>query len=179
MSGKEKLKNAVLEQRRDGFKVTGIAIQYAAVCKRELWFYLHGVDINRDNTHVVTGSNVDETFYKNAETYILDSMIAPDILEDGRVIEVKPASNKTDGPEMQLSYYLWYFREFYDMNRVGVLAYPTERKREEVILTKERITKVENLIEIVYDMYSTEHPPKFTEKPVCESCAYQDFCQIE
>lgn len=179
MCGIDKLKDAVLEQRKDGFKVTGIAIQYAVICERELWFYLHGVDIDRDNSHIATGSSVDEHFYTDAETYVLDSMIAPDILEDGRIVEVKPTSNKTNGPKMQLSYYLWYLQEFYDLEKTGVLAYPTERKREEVILTEERANTVEELIDTVYEMYTASSPPEFEEKPVCGSCAYRDFCQVE
>lgn len=162
------------------FKVTGISIQYATICKRELWFYLHGVDINRENPHISTGSDVDSRFYNDADTRIIDSMIAPDILEDGRIVEVKPSSTeKSNASENQLLYYLWYLKHFYGIDRTGVLAYPTERKRDSIRLTQEKEERIKKLIEVVYEMYSAEEPPKFNPKEVCNSCAYKDFCQVK
>jgi CRISPR-associated exonuclease Cas4 len=177
--GVKELERAVNSEEKTDFKVTGISIQYASVCKRELWFYLHGVDINRDNPHIATGSDVDSRFYQDAESQVIDSMIAPDILEDGRIIEVKPSSTNSCSSENQLLYYMWYLSRFYDIKRSGVLAYPTERKRESVELTDQKITKIKELIQTVYEMYQSDEPPEFEEKPVCESCAYKEFCQIE
>lgn len=178
--GIRELENAVSNETQTDFKVTGISIQYASICNRELWFYLHGVDINRDNPHIATGSDVDSRFYKDAESRVIDSMIAPDILEDGRIVEVKPSSSNTSSAaENQLLYYMWYLEKFYNISREGVLAYPTERKREEVYMNESRRTRIENLIQVVYDMYCADTPPEFEEKPVCESCAYRDFCQVQ
>lgn len=166
------------ESSSNGFKVTGQAIQYATVCMRELWLYLHGVNINKDNPHIATGTVVDNSYYTDSDTIIIDSMIAPDIMENGSIIEVKPSSGFGSGPEMQLSYYLWYLNEFYQDTRTGVLAYPTERKREIIQLTENRTRKVEKLIEDVYQMYIATTPPSFEEKDFCDSCAYKDVCQI-
>lgn len=177
--GIQELEKAVSEPGRTEFKVTGISIQYATVCKRELWFYLHGVDINRDNPHIATGSDVDSRFYSDSESRIIDSMIAPDMLDDGRIVEVKPSSDNPESARNQLLFYLWYLEKFYDMETSGVLAYPTERKREEVILSEQNIEKVESLIQTVYNVFYMDSPPEFEKKPVCESCAYRDFCQVK
>jgi len=176
--GVEKLKESIRGQTPLDFQVSGISIQYAVVCKRELWFYLHGVDINRDNPHIATGSAVDSQFYKDAQTEVIHGMIAPDILEDGRIVEVKPSSNKTDGPKMQLLYYIWFFKEIFGEEKEGVLAYPQERKREPVSLTKDNEEDVKNLIDTIWEIYSQKSPPPFEQKPVCSSCAYKDFCQV-
>lgn len=179
MNGVEMLKKSVEGSSITDFKVSGIAVQYATICERELWFYLHGVDINRDNAHISTGTSVDNTYYEGKKNdFVLDSMISPDMLEDGRIVEIKPSSGKTDGPKMQLLYYLWYLDEFYNIQREGVLAYPTERKRENVKLTDKNKNKIEEIINRIYKVYNMKEPPEFVEKPICSSCAYKDFCQV-
>lgn len=177
--GVKELEKSISKSSYSDFKVTGISIQYATVCKRELWFYIHGVDIDRSNTHIATGASVDNRFYKNSESFIFDSMIAPDILENGKIIEVKPSSSNSSAPKNQLLYYLWYLDKFYNDKREGVLAYPTERKRTQIELTEENKKKIEGLILSVYNMYQSESPPKFKKKPVCDSCAYKDICQVK
>jgi len=105
-------------------------------------------------------------------------MISLDLLQDGRVVEVKPSSSLTEPARMQLSYYLWYLDRVLGVEREGVLAHPTERKREEVTLTAERCEKVESAINGIHEIVTADSPLEATEKPYCESCAYHDFCWV-
>ena len=113
--------------------------QYYAVCKRELWFYLQDVDIDKENEHIHRGTRVDETAFAERRESVHLGMIVPDLLENGRVAEIKPSS---DGPgagrELQLYYYLWYFKHILGTEREGVLIYPTENKRETVTMRIDR-----------------------------------------
>lgn len=178
MEGVSHLDKSVQEESTNGFKVTGISIQYSEVCKRELWFYLNGVDIDRENKYVSVGSSVDEQSYKKeSETIIIDNMIAPDFLQNGKIVEVKPTSGNS-AAKSQLLYYLWFLDRYYDVQKDGVLAYPTERKRETVTLDESNREKVVQLIETVWEVFNMDSPPEYNEKPVCSSCAYRDFCVI-
>jgi len=103
-------------------------------------------------------------------------MISLDLLDDGRVVEVKPSSTLTEPARMQLSYYLWYLDRIAGIEKDGVLAHPRERKREPVELTDERATKVEEAIRGIHEIVSQASPPPAEEKPFCDSCAYHDFC---
>lgn len=159
------------------FRVTGVMMQYYFVCERELWFESRNLEIDRENVNVVRGTRVDDSAYGGrSEENLRLGMVSLDLLEDGRVVEVKPSSSLTEPARMQLSYYLWYLDRAVDVEREGVLAHPTERKRESVTLTEDRTAKVEDAIRGIHDVVSSPSPPAAAEKPYCESCAFHDLC---
>lgn len=171
------LRSARNEAVEDSFHVTGVMMQYYEVCKRELWFASRHLEIDRDNTAVVRGTKVDESAYEDKRRNIsIDGTIAIDVLEDGRVMEVKPSSSLVGPAKLQLLYYLWYLDRVVGVTRDGVLAHPTERTRESVELTDENVEWVEDAIRGVHDVVTSDSPPPAEEKPFCESCAYHDFC---
>jgi len=51
----------------------------------------------------------------------------------------------------------------------GVLAHPTERRREDVSLDDDRCDKVESAIRGIHAIVTADSPPEATEKPYCES----------
>lgn len=161
----------------DPFRVTGVMMQYYHVCKRELWFASRNLEIDRENPNVVRGTRVDETAYADRGRQNLRlGMVSLDLLEDGRVVEVKPSSSLTEPARMQLAYYLWYLDRVAGVEREGVLAHPTERRRESVELTPELAAEVEDAIRGIHSIVTRESPPPAEEKPFCDSCAYHDIC---
>jgi CRISPR-associated exonuclease Cas4 len=158
------------------FRVTGVMMQYYYVCERELWFASRHLEIDRENPNVVRGTRVDDTAYIDERENLSLGMISLDLLQDGRVVEVKPSSSLEEPARMQLSYYLWYLDEVAGVSRSGVLAHPTERRRETVELTEERAEKVESAIRSIHDIVTRDTPPEAVEKPYCSACAYHDFC---
>ncbi|ELZ93662.1 CRISPR-associated Cas4 family protein [Haloferax mucosum ATCC BAA-1512] len=171
------LQTARDETRDDSFRVTGVMMQYYVVCKRELWFHSRHIEIDRGNEAIVRGTHVDETAYSEKRRHVsIDSTIAIDVLDDGRVLEVKPSSSLVEPAKLQLLYYLWYLKHVVGVEKSGVLAHPTERKREDVELTSAAEQRVEDAIRGVYEIITTESPPPAVQKPVCGSCAYHDFC---
>jgi len=161
----------------DEFRVTGVMMQYYVVCERELWFHSRHVEIDRENAAIVRGTHVDDTAYAEKRRNVsIDGTIAIDVLDDGRVVEVKPSSAVVEPAKLQLLYYLWYLDRVVGVEKDGVLAHPTERKREPVQLDSEAAERVESAIRGVYDVVTRDAPPAAEEKPVCDSCAYHDFC---
>lgn len=171
------LETARDEASSETFRVTGVMMQYYEVCERELWFLSRNLEIDRDNPAIVRGSHVDETSYADSRReFSIEGMISIDVLDDGRVMEVKPSSTLVEPARLQLLYYLWYLERVVGVEKDGVLAHPTERRREAVELTPETRQRVENAIRGIYDVVNSESPPPAEEKPFCESCAYHDFC---
>lgn len=157
--------------------VTGLMMQYLHVCERELWFASRGLDIDRDAPNIRKGTRIDETSYRDKrDSFLVNGRIAIDLLEDGRVMEVKASSTLETPARMQLLYYLWYLDEVCDIEREGVLAYPAERKRETVELTSERKDSIEDSLRRIFEVVEADSPPPLEKKPVCESCLYQDIC---
>ena len=161
----------------ESFRVTGVMMQYYAVCERELWFFSRDIEIDRENPNIVRGTHIDETSYNEKRRNIsIHGTISIDVLEGGRILEVKPSSSLVEPARLQLLYYLWYLKRVTGVEKSGVLAHPTERSRETVELTEDAITKVENAIRNIYHIVNRESPPSAERKPFCESCAYYDFC---
>jgi CRISPR-associated exonuclease Cas4 len=164
-------------ERDPEVSVTGLMMQYLHVCERELWFASRGLDIDRGAPNIRRGTRIDETSYRDKrESFQINGRIAIDVLDDGRVMEVKASSKLEEPARMQLLYYLWYLDEICDVQRDGVLAYPAERKRESVELTPETRTAVESALQRIFEVVRADTPPPLEKKPVCESCLYQDIC---
>jgi CRISPR-associated exonuclease Cas4 len=171
------LRSARDEAVHDEFRVTGVMMQYYEVCERELWFLSRNIEIDRANPAVVRGTHVDDSAYEEKRRdFSIDGTISLDVLDDGRVLEVKPSSSLVEPARLQLLYYLWYLDRVVGVEKSGVLAHPTERERESVELTDENAARVEDAIRGVHEVVSRESPPPAEEKPFCESCAYYDFC---
>lgn len=171
------LRNARDGASSGGFRVTGVMMQYYFVCERELWFLSRNVEIDRDNPNIVRGTRVDEESYERKKSnFHVDGNVAIDVLDNGKVVEVKPSSKLEEPARMQLLYYLWYLKKVAGVEREGVLAHPTEKEREEVKLTEENEEKVEEAIRDIHEVVNSETPPPAEEKPFCDSCAYYDFC---
>lgn len=159
------------------FRVTGVMMQYLEICERELWFESRDIEIDRENPSVVRGTSVDERSYsENRRQLSINGTIVVDVLSNGDIMEVKPSSKITEGARLQLLYYLWYLKHVAGDEREGVLAHPTERKRERVVLDPENETRVEEAIDRIYRIVDRDSPPPAEEKPYCDSCAYHDFC---
>lgn len=160
-------------------RITGLMIQYYHVCQRELWFMHRGIDIDRSSVNIVRGTRVDEESYDGRrKSILLNQRIAIDMLESGDVVEIKVSSSLDTPPRMQLLYYLWYLDRVLDIEREGVLAFPTERSRERVTLTDDTRRAVEAAIFGIIDVVSSDTPPKLEKKPYCDSCQYQDLCWV-
>jgi CRISPR-associated exonuclease Cas4 len=138
---------------------------------------LKGVTANQKDPGIVRGNKVDEnTYSEESETQLIDGVIAPDILSDGRIKEVKPSSSSKYGAKMQLLFYLFYFEYFKSEKRKGVLLFPKERKRVEVELDEKNKEELFSLIERAYSLWNSGTPPELEKKDICSACAYQDFC---
>ncbi|PSQ27979.1 CRISPR-associated protein Cas4, partial [Halobacteriales archaeon QS_9_68_17] len=90
--------------------------------------------------------------------------------------EVKPSSSMTEPARLQLLFYLWYLDRVTGVEKTGVLAHPTEKRRETTELTPETSAEVESAIRGIREVVTADSPPPAEEKSVCDSCAYHDFC---
>jgi len=158
-------------------RITGLMVQYYHACRRELWFMSRDIDIDRETTNIQRGTHVDETSYQDSrKSFQIDGRIQLDVLDSGDIMEVKVSSALEKPARMQLLFYLWYLREIHDIDKDGVLAYPTERKRERVELNSETTAQVEETVEGILDTVAADTPPTLEKKSYCDSCLYQDIC---
>lgn len=65
---------------------------------------------------------------------------------------------------MQLLFYLWFLRELYDIEKVCVIAYPTERTRESITLDSGTTDDVERTLAGIIDFVYQKRPPELEKK---------------
>ena len=79
--------------------------------------------------------------------------------------------------EYQLYFYLYSLR-LLKSNIKGILVYPKERKREEILLNEKIIKEMDEIIEGILDISNLEKPPVAENKPFCKNCSFFELCMV-
>lgn len=86
-------------------KVSGVMVQYYVLCKRELWFYIHQINMNYNNEDISIGKTIHENSYKRKKKELRVDNIVFDFVEDNEeltIFEVKKSSKVTLGAKYQI-----------------------------------------------------------------------------
>jgi CRISPR-associated exonuclease Cas4 len=97
---------------------TGTQVNYFAVCKRKLWLFSRGVEMERENENVQLGKLVGEQSYSRAQKEVaIDDRVVFDWVEskvgaDGVLTlhEVKKSRAIESAHRLQMLYYIFYLR---------------------------------------------------------------------
>lgn len=159
-------------------RVTGVMIQYYIACKRELWLFSKQINMNYDNEDILIGRLIHEKSYSRKNKSINFGEIAIDFINNKNltVFEIKKSSKLEEPVRYQLYYYLWYIKKFTGRDVKGVILYPTEKKREEVKLTRKIEEEIEEIVENIKKILKKENPPPVIFRPYCRRCSYYEFC---
>ncbi len=161
-------------------EVTGVMVQYYKVCKRELWFYINQINMNYDNDDIDIGRLIHENSYKREKKEIRLDNIVFDFVKNKDILtvyEIKKSSKLTIGGHYQLYYYLWTLKNA-DIDAVGELVYPKEKKKEKIELTEEIEEEISEIINGIQEISQCTTPPKSEFKPYCRKCTYYELCMV-
>jgi len=161
-------------------EITGVMVQYYQTCKRELWFYIHQINMNYDNDDIDIGKLIHNSSYKREKKEIRQGNMVFDFVQDKdklRIFEIKKSSKLIVGAEYQLCFYLYNLYKA-NIKAEGILVYPKEKKREKIYLTNNKIQEIENIIEGIKEISSKNTPPKQINKPYCKRCSFYELCKI-
>jgi CRISPR-associated exonuclease Cas4 len=142
--------------------LTGTHINYYFVCKRKLWLFAHGVQMEQTSDTVLLGKLIDESSYERKDKSIdIDGSIVIDWIDlpaggqagekNGVLHEVKKLDSMEDAHKWQVLYYLWYLKQKGVTGVKGEIDYPKLRQKVEVTLTPNSETK---LLEVMKDAES-------------------------
>lgn len=122
-------------------EITGIMVYYYFVCKRKLWYFCHGIQMEADNENVQLGKLLDASSYSRDSKHVLiDNMINIDFIRDkNEVHEVKKSKAIEDAGIWQLKYYLYYLKNKGVNDVTGSIDYPLLKKKIHVELSEEDI----------------------------------------
>ena len=161
--------------------LSGTHFNYYLVCKRKLWLFANGINMEHTSDLVFEGKLIHEDSYPQRsgkyEEIEMDG-IKVDFYDPKRKVihEIKKSNKVEVAHEWQLKYYIYVFERNGIENVTGVLEYPTLRKTQKLILSdvdREHIKKMETeILRIISDI---DCPP-FQKKGICRNCSYYDFC---
>ena len=161
-------------------QISGTMFYYYFVCKRKLWFFSNGIQLEEDNEDVILGKLIDENSYsKELKHILIDNTVNIDFIKDWKILhEVKKQKSIEEAGIWQLKYYL-YFLKIRGINiEKGILDYPKLKKREEVFLSENDEKKIKEILSEIEKITVMEKPPELEKLKICKKCAYFEYCYI-
>ena len=160
--------------------ITGVMIYYYFICQRKLWYFANEINMEQNSELVSIGKTIDETSYKREKKSILiDNTINIDFIKDGAVLhEVKKTKAIEEAGIWQLKYYMYYLKQKGVETLEAKIDYPLLRQTKEIVLEKEDVEIIENVIKNIQEIVTKENPPEVRNEKICKKCSYYDLCYV-
>lgn len=163
----------------DDININGTLVWYYYICKREVWLMSRKITGDQDNQFMDIGRFIHEQSYTRDKKEVSIGNIKVDVIKkrNGNVLigEMKKSSKFKQSARMQLAYYLYKLKG-YGVNGEGILMFPKEKKRIEVVLDNELIQEIVDMEEEILKIIHKENPVKPIKINYCKNCAYNEFC---
>ncbi len=160
-------------------RVGGTLVWYAAICPRQVWLMARGVEPDRRDELLRLGRLNDRETYVRDRHGIAFGDNRFDILreEEGTLVvaEVKKSSRSLAAARLQLGHYL-YELEKQGQQAKGLLLFPRERRREEVVLDDGLRRDLDHIYDRIAAIAEAHVPPCLVRCTYCRSCAYAEWC---
>jgi CRISPR-associated exonuclease Cas4 len=165
-------------------RITGTHFNYYFLCKRKLWLFANGINMEHTSDLVYEGKLIHETSYpQRSERYEeleIDGVKIDYYDTKNKVIhEIKKSDKVEIAHEWQLKYYIHVLERNGIEGVSGILEYPALRKTDKVYLSN---IDRERIVEIVADIEKINEndtcPPVINSK-ICKNCSYYDFCYVD
>lgn len=150
-------------------QITGTHFNYYQVCKRKLWLFANGINMEQVSDLVFEGKLIHEDSYPqrsaNYEEIELDG-IKVDYYDAKRKVihEIKKSNKVEDAHEWQLKYYIYVFEQNGIEEVTGILEYPILRKTKDVILSGIDRKQIVEIIADIQNIISNDICPSLQKK---------------
>src|SRR5215210_5815070 len=156
---------------------TGLEVNYYFICRKKLWWFHHGIQMEQESDRVKMGRLVHEKSYERKKKEIsIDGRIVLDWQADGIIHEVKLTDKMEEAHEFQLLYYIYYLRQKGVEGLTGQIDYPKLRQTKEIELTEEKEAELEKALQEMEQIISMTAPPDVEFMKICRSCSYAELC---
>lgn len=160
--------------------ITGTHFNYYLVCRRKLWLFANGINMEHTSDLVYEGKIIHESSYaQRAERYKELELggIKIDYYDSKNKIihEIKKSRKEHDSHVWQLKYYIYVLEQAGVRGVSGILEYPKERKTEEIFLSEPDMARIEEIEKEIPKIIEGNCPASIDDRK-CKKCSYQDFC---
>ena len=169
--------------------ITATHINYLEVCKRKLWLFANGINMEHTSDTVYDGKLLHETSYpQRAERYeeMLISAEYEGITLIGQIDyfdarnkvihEIKRSDKVEEAHVRQVKFYLWLLELNGVDGATGILEYPKLRKTDEVLFSDEDRQGLQKSVSEIRSLIENESCPPTINAKICRNCSYFDFC---
>lgn len=169
--------------------LTATHINYLEVCKRKLWLFANGINMEHTSDTVYDGKLLHETSYpQRAERYeeMLISAEYEGITLIGQIDyfdarnkvihEIKRSDKVEEAHVRQVKFYLWLLELNGVDGATGILEYPKLRKTDEVLFSDEDRQGLQKSVSKIQSLIESESCPPTINAKICKNCSYFDFC---
>lgn len=161
--------------------ITATHINYYYVCKRKLWLFASGIQMEHNSDLVSEGKLIHESTYPQRSAQYEELSMGPikiDFYDKHRKVihEIKKSNKIEEAHIWQVKYYILVMESYGISGVTGLLEYPKLRTTTTVSLSdQDRIVLSEVCNELETICAADLCPPKI-KKSYCRSCSYFDFC---
>jgi CRISPR-associated exonuclease Cas4 len=161
--------------------ITGTHFNYYQLCKRKLWLFANGINMESTSDLVYEGKLIHENSYpQRSEKYEeveLDGVKIDFYDTKNKVIHEIKKSNKVDkAHEWQVKYYIYVFERNGVNGVTGIIEYPTMRKTVKIMLNDEDRQTIRNMEFYIQKLIESDKCPPLIKKGICKNCSYYEFC---
>lgn len=162
-------------------QITGTHFNYYQVCKRKLWLFANGINMEHTSDLVFEGRLIHENSYpQRSEKYeeIEIDGIKVDFYDAKQKIihEIKKSDKIEKAHEWQLKYYIFIFENNGITGVKGVLEYPALRKKQTIELDDHDKELIKAMQDEIMQIMTDEICPPMQKTWICKNCSYYEFC---
>jgi len=163
--------------------LTATHINYYMVCKRKLWLFSNGINMEHTSDIVAEGKLIHETTYpQRSERYSeleIDGSVIDFYDAKNKIIhEVKKSDKMEKAHEWQVKYYIWLLKKNGVDGVTGIIEYPKLRETTKVEMTDDDVVNLEKMIADIELIVNSEDCPERIEARICKNCSYYEFCYV-
>ncbi len=165
-------------------RITASHIVYLLVCRRKLWLFANGVEMEHFSENVLEGRLIHETTYPRRPSQYVE--VALDGIkidyydpQSHTVHETKKGRAIEEAHVAQVKYYLYKLHQNGVPGARGRIEYPDLRRTEAVAPLREAdLEEIAGWETAVQRIVEQEECPSVIRKAYCKQCAYYDLCYI-
>jgi CRISPR-associated exonuclease Cas4 len=164
--------------------ISGTHFNYYQVCKRKLWLFANGMQMEHTSDLVYEGKMLHESAYpQRSERYSeleIDGIKIDYYDARNKIIhEIKKSDKIEQAHRWQVKYYIHVLERNGIENVRGLLEYPTLRHTEEVLLSEEDRNTLTVIKADMLNIIENEECPGVINSKICSSCSYYEFCYVK
>lgn len=165
-------------------QIIGTHFNYYQVCKRKLWLFANGINMEQTSDLVYDGKLIHETSYPQRsgryEELELDGIKIDYYDARNKVIhEIKRSDRVEPAHEWQVKYYIYVLERNGVKGVSGLLEYPTLRQTTKVELTDADRQNIAEMEKKIMKIIQSDNCPPVLHSKICKSCSYYDFCYVK